>query len=280
MNNKETFLFIVDKINRSLTAQEYNPKIIIVGSQSIFGHIENTESEYINNSKDVDFLLKEKEEQDIVNAFFGELSELHKETQKYADGVDIENLILPKKFNERLVNIKGLDFKAYSLNIHDLIAAKLFVQRNKDMDFIYSAIMFEKEIENYIKKERIENSIKEFTQKQLSMRNHTTQSLLDDLTNIYKYKNEYETYFNPLFEQILKTKDKEKFFQIWEELKFTKFFTSNILEIEQEKKFAQIEEKAKELNIEITLPTYQEIDEYRKLKHKSTIKKRKQKNCF
>ena len=80
---------------------------------------------------------------DIIDGVLGELSPYHESFGYYADGVNEDTAKLPYDWQKRLNVIRNENTQwvtAYCLDTHDLIVAKLFANREKDINYIRSLI--------------------------------------------------------------------------------------------------------------------------------------------
>jgi hypothetical protein len=132
----------------------------VVGSQAIFGQYPNLESmllqlknegkindrDIINliGSQEADIIpIRDETKADLISGVIGELSPYHETHGYYADGVDSNTAKLPYGFQSRLHKISNDNTRwvtAYCIDIHDLIAAKLFAGREKDIEYVRSLI--------------------------------------------------------------------------------------------------------------------------------------------
>jgi hypothetical protein len=114
-------------------------EFIIIGSQSIHGKYPDLADELMM-SMEADIIAKNKPyNTDMLNNI-GIDSPFHEQYGYYADPVDFTTATLPKYWKNRLVNFKvDTDTKgarAYCLEPHDLVVAKLAAGRDKDKVFI------------------------------------------------------------------------------------------------------------------------------------------------
>lgn len=114
-------------------------EFVIIGSQSLHGKYPDLADDMLM-SFEVDLIAKNRPgNTEFLNAI-GMDSQFHEEFGYYADPVDEKTAVLPRKWKERLVHFKldGADahFKAYCLEPHDLVIAKLAAGRDKDKMFI------------------------------------------------------------------------------------------------------------------------------------------------
>ncbi|MEN9865557.1 MAG: hypothetical protein RL748_1147 [Pseudomonadota bacterium] len=121
-------------------------EFIVIGSQSLHGKYPDIADDILA-SREVDLLAKKNAEKtEFLNAI-GMDSPFHEEFGYYADPVDANTAVLPKKWRNRLVHLKLDDsqskVKAYCLEPHDLVVAKLAAARDKDKIFIRALLQME-----------------------------------------------------------------------------------------------------------------------------------------
>jgi len=114
-------------------------EFVIIGSQSLHGKYPDLADDMMT-SFEVDLIAKNRPgNTDFLNTI-GMDSQFHEEFGYYADPVDEKTAVLPRKWKERLVHLKldsgAVKFKAYCLEPHDLVIAKLAAGREKDRIFI------------------------------------------------------------------------------------------------------------------------------------------------
>lgn len=114
-------------------------EFVIIGSQSLHGKYPDMADDMMM-SFEVDLVAKNRPSNtDFLNTI-GMDSQFHEEFGYYADPVNEKTAVLPRKWKERLVHLKlddvEADFKAYCLEPHDLVIAKLAAGRDKDKIFI------------------------------------------------------------------------------------------------------------------------------------------------
>lgn len=118
-------------------------EFIVIGSQSLHGKYPDLADE-LTVSYEADLISKNQAHRtEYLNAI-GIDSEFHETYGYYADPVDFDTATLPKKWKNRLVNLKAeTDLegaRAYCLEPHDLLVAKLAAGREKDKLFIKGLI--------------------------------------------------------------------------------------------------------------------------------------------
>jgi len=155
----------IEHIIRAVADAIEEKELYIIGSQSIFGqhpNIENMLSQLKKegkiDKKDIANILGSREadimaisddtkakitKSDIIEGVLGELSPYHETFGYYADGVNEDTAKLPYDWQDRLNVICNENTRwvtAYCLDTHDIITAKLFANREKDINYIRSLI--------------------------------------------------------------------------------------------------------------------------------------------
>ena len=114
-------------------------EFIIIGSQSLHGKYPDLADDILM-SQEVDIIAKNKSTRTEFLNVIGIDSPFHIEFGYYADPVAVSTAILPKKWKNRLVHLKlerdDAGIKAYCIEPHDLVVAKLAAGRDKDHIFI------------------------------------------------------------------------------------------------------------------------------------------------
>jgi hypothetical protein len=118
-------------------------EFIVIGSQSLHGKYPDVADDILV-SREVDlFTKKNLMKADFLNVI-GMDSPFHEEFGYYADPVDAKTAVLPKNWKNRLVHLKLDDMqskiKAYCLEPHDMVVAKLAAGREKDKVFIHALL--------------------------------------------------------------------------------------------------------------------------------------------
>ena len=131
------------------TYRIYNEKyttFAIVGSQSVLGSIENPPKELLVSEEIDIYPIECPKDFDIINATIGEFSSFHALHNYYSDGIDINNIRLPKNWEERAirktVSLQDADdtkIIVLFLSLEDAISSKLYAGRPKDYRFIRDA---------------------------------------------------------------------------------------------------------------------------------------------
>jgi hypothetical protein len=124
--------------------------ILVTGSQSILGTFDARllpVQATMSIEADLVFLNDPDEtKMDAVDGAIGEGSSFHAEFGYYAQGVSLDTAVLPEGWRERLVPFESVDggaSKAFCLDRHDLLVAKLVAGRKKDYEFATALIAVE-----------------------------------------------------------------------------------------------------------------------------------------
>jgi len=121
--------------------------LLIVGSQSVLGTfsdrapppeaIRSMEADVLA-LKDDKPIAFDREITDRVDSAIGEESQFHREFGVYAQGVDLELVLLPSGWEDRLVSLRTPATKpgrALCLEPHDCVLSKMAAGRDKDYAF-------------------------------------------------------------------------------------------------------------------------------------------------
>lgn len=121
-------------IETLFSIKKIKEKIIIIGSQSLYGQIKEAELiKSVHISKEIDILFEKEENADFITSILGELSQFDRTYHYYVDGIYIKNIKLAKNYKNRLSNLKLSNGRiVQTLNMHDYIVCKLFANREKD----------------------------------------------------------------------------------------------------------------------------------------------------
>lgn len=126
-------------------------EFLLVGSQAILAHIdpewfpEIPENSALFTSREIDIAALDGEcsEQETIatqiDGSLGPLSTFDTEFGYYADGVEIQTVILASGWKERLIPYQadGIRPNAFwALSYQDLLVSKLMAGREKDLDFV------------------------------------------------------------------------------------------------------------------------------------------------
>lgn len=114
-------------------------ELFVVGSQAILGACPNAHPDLLR-SMEADVAPRNHPElESLIEGSIGELSPFHKTFGFYVDGVDMDGIVLPEGWQERLVVIDNPNtngFRGLCLDPTDLAASKLAAGRPKDFEFV------------------------------------------------------------------------------------------------------------------------------------------------
>jgi len=114
-------------------------ELYIVGSQAILGSCRDAHPDLVR-SMEVDIAPKNHPElESLIEGTIGELSPFHKTFGFHVDGVDMEGIVLPARWQERVVVVDNANtngFRGLCLDPADLAISKLAAGRPKDIDFV------------------------------------------------------------------------------------------------------------------------------------------------
>ena len=115
-------------------------EIVVIGSQAILGRYPDAPRELLL-SADVDLYPRNRPERaDLIEGSIGELSPFHETYGYYALGVGDRTAILPEGWPERLVSVPTPVGTGLCLEPHDLVVSKYAAGREKDRDYVRTAI--------------------------------------------------------------------------------------------------------------------------------------------
>jgi hypothetical protein len=122
-------------------------EIVVVGSQAVLANHQSP-PETLLQSREVDvFPRTDPERADEIDGAIGDGSQFHATFGYYAHGVGPETVIGPAGWQERLVRFEVAPFRqkdgpviAWSVEVHDLVLAKLAAGRTHDLVFAAEAI--------------------------------------------------------------------------------------------------------------------------------------------
>jgi uncharacterized nucleotidyltransferase DUF6036 len=133
----------LEHIIRASAAISGDDEIVIVGSQSILGSVPDA-SGVLTRSMEADVYPRHcPERADLIEGSIGEDSMFHQTFGYFAQAVGPETSVLPDGWESRLVAIHGPNTRGatgWALDPHDLAVAKYVAGREKDHEFLASAI--------------------------------------------------------------------------------------------------------------------------------------------
>lgn len=111
---------------------------------------------------EVDIAPKNRPElESLIEGSIGELSVFHQTFGFYVDGVEIDGIVLPKGWSDRLVRVSNPNTNGYCglcLAPSDLAASKLAAARPKDLEFVAALLQ-----EGIVSAAAVENAIHQTT---------------------------------------------------------------------------------------------------------------------
>ena len=114
-------------------------ELYVVGSQAILATSPNAHDD-LRRSMEVDIAPKNHPELEaLIEGSIGELSPFHQTFGFYVDGVEIDGIVLPRGWRERLVLVENANtngVRGLCLDPTDLAISKLAAGRPKDLDFV------------------------------------------------------------------------------------------------------------------------------------------------
>ena len=133
----------LEHIIRASAAISGDDEIVVVGSQSILGHVPGASGVLARSMKADVFPRHYPERADLIEGSIGEGSMFHHTFGYYAQAVGPETSILPDSWESRLVAIRSANTggaTGWALDPHDLAVAKYAAGREKDREFLAAAI--------------------------------------------------------------------------------------------------------------------------------------------
>lgn len=119
-------------------------EFFIVGSQSLHGKYPDLPDEILV-SQEVDIFAKNKRQNSEYLNAIGVDSPFHTTYGYYADPVDEQTAVLPRDWKNRVSHLQMSEtttgIKAYCIDPHDLVVAKLAAARDKDRIFILALLV-------------------------------------------------------------------------------------------------------------------------------------------
>ena len=155
-------------------------EVIILGSASVFAQFPDLPGHFLLSIEADVFPKNKPHMSDTIDGSIGELSPFHDAFGYYAHGVSKETASnLPVGWDKRLIPIRSDHtggVTGWCLDIHDLIAGKYVSARDKDLEFVRTAIKHGL-VKEHILHERIEMLNIDVSQKA---------GILDRLTSDFK----------------------------------------------------------------------------------------------
>lgn len=124
---------------RAAGAIANDPELYVVGSQAILGAFPDAHPD-LCRSMEVDIAPKNRPELEaLIEGSIGELSPFHQTFGFWVDGVEIQGILLPDGWTNRLVLVDNPNtngFRGLCLDPADLAVSKLAAGRPKDLDYV------------------------------------------------------------------------------------------------------------------------------------------------
>lgn len=115
-------------------------EIVVVGSQAVLGGFPNAPAELVESMEADIYPRQHPERSDLIDGAIGELSAFHETFGYYAHGVGPNTAVLPAGWVDRLVPVQAEEAVGLCLEVHDLLLSKYVASRDKDRDFVRTAI--------------------------------------------------------------------------------------------------------------------------------------------
>lgn len=115
-------------------------EIVVVGSQALLAEFQAAPAELLESMEADIYPRDHPERADLIDGAIGELSPFHETHGYYAHGVGPETAILPEGWEARLVPLPAEGAVGLCLEVHDLILSKYAAGREKDRDYVRTAI--------------------------------------------------------------------------------------------------------------------------------------------
>jgi uncharacterized nucleotidyltransferase DUF6036 len=117
--------------------------ILVLGSQSILGSVENASGKLLLSMEAHVFPLKAPDKTELINGSIGEISQYHETFGYYAHGIQPDSCPLPLGWEKRLASIQNENTNGIiglCLGADDLACTKLAAGRPKDLDLVTEMI--------------------------------------------------------------------------------------------------------------------------------------------
>jgi hypothetical protein len=133
----------LEHVIRAAAAIANTPNIVIIGSQAILAQHPDAPAELLVSLEADVYPKDDPAKSELIDGAIGERSTFHETFGYYAHGVGPETAIVSEGAYERLVPICNENTHlstGWCLEAHDLIVSKLAAGREKDLDFVKSAL--------------------------------------------------------------------------------------------------------------------------------------------
>jgi hypothetical protein len=115
-------------------------EIVVIGSQAVLGQFPQAPADLLVSVEADLYPRHHPERADLIDGSIGELSPFHQTFGYYAHGVGEETAKLPAGWEQRLVRVPAGDAAGLCLEIHDLVLSKWAAGREKDRQFVNTAV--------------------------------------------------------------------------------------------------------------------------------------------
>lgn len=133
----------LEHIIRAAAAIAGDTELIIIGSQAILGQFPDAPPDLLVSVEAYVYPRNRPEMWDLIDGSIGEGSPFHETFGYYAQGVGEETAILPAGWKDRLIPISNENTggaTGWALEVHDLVSSKYAAGREKDREFVRTAI--------------------------------------------------------------------------------------------------------------------------------------------
>jgi hypothetical protein len=115
-------------------------EIVVIGSQAVLGQFPQAPGALLVSVEADLFPRHRPERADLIDGSIGELSPFHQTFGYYAHGVAEQTAQLPDGWQLRLVPVPVGEVRGLCLEIHDLVLSKWAAGREKDREFVETAV--------------------------------------------------------------------------------------------------------------------------------------------
>jgi hypothetical protein len=115
-------------------------EIVVIGSQAVLGQFPQAPPELLVSVEADLYPRHHPDRSDLIDGSIGELSPFHQTFGYYAHGVGEETAKLPAGWQARLVRVPVEGAVGLCLEVHDLVLSKWAAGRDKDREFVATAV--------------------------------------------------------------------------------------------------------------------------------------------
>ncbi len=133
----------LEHVLRAAAAITDETEFVVLGSQAVLAQFETVPADMLVSTEADLYPLNRPELADLIDGCIGRDSPFHETFGYYADGVGPETAKLPDGWRDRAVRFSSPatgGAVALAPEIHDLAASKLIAGREKDLDWVASAV--------------------------------------------------------------------------------------------------------------------------------------------